>query len=281
MITLLFDEQGNGLRPTAALGASLGTWIRGDDLSEFLVRNLGFVSIVADRAAVRLSFRPGKSDPTALSAAMIHLFGLRAPSFIVRWYESGWRHEDFPSSGQAIQRIVDLTQAAQLQARQADFLSRSFDRHRLPAVSPLASIMAAWACGMRNVGELLAIDRGAGSRSVVVAAGQSNADPHVLTGEIGLAASEPVWLERNSRFRIADWPDVEYGKWVAQTYGETLDKAEPRLDAVDCIIKWPRIGARRYTYRRLILPCRTPSGAQVLLGTMLSDDTVSLRTQLH
>ncbi len=239
---------------------------------------------------VGFSFWPSRVHPIALSAAIARLYGVRPARVRVSIYDDGidvqrayglkaqWLHRSFDDLLKAIQYIVDQANAASVQARQSDFLCRPLNRTALASHAALQSLTEAWASGIRNLDDLQEIDRGAQSRLMVITQGD---DPVVTVGAVDLTSAMPIWLERPSQFRLADWPDVTFGAWCAQVYREAWRMARPRLDDLDCILKWPGRKATRHTYRRLLLPCRTASGVPALLGIMRDDAGIDLRATRH
>ena len=227
---------------------------------------------------VRFSFCPSRVHSIALSAAIARLFELRPARIHVSIFEDGWKHRNFETFREAVQYLVDESNAANVRARQSDFLSRPLERATLRPGDGLLGISEAWATGIRQIGALQAIDRGARSRLVVIANGD---DPMVAIGALDVTGATPILWEKPTQFRVADWPDVTFGSWAAQGYREAWKAAQPRLDALDCILKWPGRQATRYTYRRLMLPCFTASGMCALLSVMQDDVSIDLRATRH
>ena len=96
-----------------------------------------------------------------------------------------------------------------------------------------------------------------------------------------LVANPPGWFSRHRMLRLADFPDLAYGRWSAQAYTQAWSSGQPVLDEVDCVVSWPLKGPQRYAYRRLILPCTTQTGAPLLLGAMMDDGNVDLHARIH
>jgi hypothetical protein len=227
---------------------------------------------------VRFSFCPSRVHPMAMSAAIARLFELRPARVCVAVFKGEWTNRSFSSFREAVQYIVDVSNAEHGRARQSDFLSRPMKRMSLAPRDVLLGICEAWASGVRELGALQKIDRGAQSRLIVISDGD---DPTITFGALDVTGATPVLREKPAQFRIADWPDVAFGYWTAQVYRETWCAAQPRLDALDCILKWPGRQATRYTYRRLMLPCHMASGAHVLLSVMQDDAGIDLRATRH
>lgn len=281
MPTHLIDEHGERLFPSESLSRKYGTWLGPEELTDYLVRNLGHVAVRVMRGGAEFWFRPDIVKPKALSRGIHLLYDAGASRNRVVWHARDWQSETFPARTRAIQHIADLVGAEQLKKRRDDFLSRDRKREHLAATSPLRQLIEAWSAGMTSVEELRAHHRDAATRFVIVSAPGPRAEPVIVSAGGEAKVMGNGWFDRMSNLRIADWPDVDYGRWVAKTYREVGLAARPHLDDVDCTIQWPCSIAQRYTYNRLILPCRTSSGASVLLGAMVSDTDIDLRAQVH
>lgn len=171
---------------------------------------------------------------------------------------------------------------ARVRARAGDFLLRPRDRHNLAPTDPLRLLVDAWSSGLRGAGELTLLANNLLNGRYIVAGTDAATDGLCILAQgrdFNLIGQN--WLSRVPRLRIADWPDVAYGRWVEQSYRRAWDRAEPLIDDLDCIIQWPKLGRRRHRYGRLILPCRSPSGSRLILGAMRLDADIDLRAQVH
>jgi hypothetical protein len=227
---------------------------------------------------VRFSFCQSGVHPMAMSAAIARLFELRPARVHVSIFEDVWKHRKFGSLRGAVQYLVDESNAANVCTRQSDFCSRPLERGALAPDDTLFSLTDAWASGVRQLGALQEIDRDANSRLMVITNGE---DPIVTIGEVDVTGKAPHWSERPSHFRLRDWLDAAFGCWVAHAYKDAWNAAQPRLEALDCIVKWPGRLATRYTYHRLILPCFTASGAPALFSVVRDDARIDLRASRH
>jgi hypothetical protein len=282
----LIDELGRILKPPSSLQESFGTRMRAKEFPDFLIRNQGCIALRVGTSEVELRICPDKVQPRAVSTALQHLLGFGArrngSQIKVTRFSGSWHSEIFARSRQAVQHICVLVEQAQLQTRAEDFLLRPRQRRHLAADNPLQALLDAWASGAHNVEELAAIaDRSLNGRYIVVAPGRPNGDLCIMVGGRDFSLLGRDWLSRIPSLCIEDWPDIAYGRWVAQSYQEAWRGHEPRLDDLDCFINWPGIGRRRHGYGRLILPCLSALGSRILLGAMRHDPNIDLRAQIH
>jgi hypothetical protein len=280
MSTLLIDDQGNIVRPTAALAKRLGTWMQGENLADFLVRNLGYVALTVRSGAATFQFRPAKVSPIALIAGIQQFYDLGAPCIWIAWHDEIWHRQNFLSCNLAIQRIADLAAVEHARTRAADFISRPRKRQHLTDANPQKLILDAWSAGVVSVERLLQLQLPGPNRYIVVSAEAQGAQSYIISsgGSFGLLRR---WVSSEERIDIANMPDLEYGRWAAQAYREAWRSQLPRLEILDCNVRWPLHGHVREAYCRLILPCATASGSQVLLGVMQTDANIDLRAQVH
>jgi hypothetical protein len=103
--------------------------------------------------------------------------------------------------------------------------------------------------------------------------------PHLLVDSLGTGFRVPdprafrVW----SGQRLTEHPDLEYGRWVAQSFTAVLTSGAPLAEDIDCDIHWHGFETRRHRYTRLILPFDVRPGRRVLLGTTITDVDFDLR----
>jgi hypothetical protein len=155
-------------------------------------------------------------------------------------------------------------------------------RQDLAATDPLRLLVEAWSSGMRGAEKLTTVaNELLNGRFIVAEADGASDDLCIVAQGRDFNLIGQNWLSRVPRLRIADWPDIAYGRWVEQSYRRAWQGAEPLIDDLDCIIQWPQLGRRRHRYTRLILPCRSASGSRRLLGAMRFDRNIDLRAQVQ
>src|SRR5215510_5120213 len=95
----------------------------------------------------------------------------------------------------------------------------------------------------------------------------------------GFVAYDEVWRGGARGQPVENQPDYAFGMWVREVFEDVFQRWLPRLDAIDAIVRRPRIGDNvRVCYRRLILPCwRVKSGTPLLLSASVVDDSIDLR----
>ncbi|MGE3064986.1 MAG: hypothetical protein AB7K67_05345 [Hyphomicrobiaceae bacterium] len=253
--------------------------ISGPALVDYVVRNLGFVSVGVNDNSVRLSLRPTVVSPIAFSALMYWLHDRPIDRVLISHFDTDWSHEMFQSRDAAVRRLTALVDI-DTGDRNGDFLNRICTVDMLDIASPLRALLGAWhdskgRLDRERINRLL--ETGVNGRFVVVESGP--AMPGLTIREVGpgLGKSAEYWLSRTIGLRVEDQPDYAYGKWVAKLYRDVLKTGAPGLEEVDAVIAWPQQERRGYRYRRLILPYRTDTDSTTLLGATLIDPSINLR----
>jgi hypothetical protein len=278
----LIDDLGRVLRPTPRLQATFGTRLSPVEFTDFLTRNLGWISLAINKTECDLWLRPSKVNEMALLAAVDELRDAAVGRYCVNWFGDEWSSEEFATANAAVSRIMSLVGGAHAHSRGEDFLRRPRRREHLLPDDPLKLLLDAWSSGVRGAEQLATLaDELVDGRYILAGVDGPDSELCILAGGRDFNIIGRGWLSRVPRLRIADWPDVAYGRWVEQSYRDAWQGVEPMLDDLDCIIQWPKLGKRRHGYRRLILPCRASSGSRLMLGAMRIDPHVDLRAQVH
>ena len=144
MQSLLFDDKGetwdaNSTSLAEALQASLS----GDELSKYVVKNLGFVAASKSDGSVRLRLRPAVVAPTALSALFYWLHDQTIERVLISCLDGEWSHELVRSRDEAMRRLLALVKFI-TPDREGDFLSMPRPLHQLQHSSPLRAALDAW-----------------------------------------------------------------------------------------------------------------------------------------
>jgi hypothetical protein len=279
----LFDDrgqtwEGGSLRLADALESS----IVGDELTNYAVRNLGYVAISETETMARIRLRPSIVSPVALSALLYWLHDRRKDRYVLSFLDVEWSHEVLGGRDDVMRRLMQRIEARNNE-REGDFLQMPRALHTLPVSSPLRAVLNIWSemDGLYDRERLHPLlERALGGRFVLVEglSGTSN----LVIKDIGSGLRKPAqhWLARSIGLRVEDQPDYAYGRWVARSYRDVLSSGEPDLGDVDAVISWPQASRQSFRYRRLLLPFRTPDNSPILLGATLTDPSINLRVKV-
>jgi hypothetical protein len=266
---------------TALLADALQSSIVGDDLTNYAVRNLGFIAVSQTESMARIRLRPSIVSPVAFSALLYWLHDRPKDRFVLSFLESEWSHEVLGARDDVVRKLM-LRIDARGSDREGDFLQAPRALHTLPTSSPLRAVLNIWSEteGVFDASRLHPLlERALDGRFVLVEARTDSSN--LLIKDIGSGLRKPAqhWLARSIGLRVEDQPDYAYGKWVARSYRDVINSGEPDLGDVDAVISWPQASRQTFRYRRLLLPFRTTGDSAMLLGATLADPSINLRVK--
>jgi hypothetical protein len=282
MRSVIFDDRGE-LWDTRSpwLASELNASIGGEQLVEYAIRNLGFVTIKEMGGSLRISLRPKVVSPIAFSALLYWLHDRVVDRVLISFLDREWSHEMLPSRQDAVRKLmsrVDFGQAS----RDGDFLQEALPLESLSSSSPLKGVLDFWsASGGKFDRERLTplLQRALNGRFVLVEASPDR--PSLVIKDVGGGLSKPAeyWLARSIGNRVEDQPDYDYGKWIANFYRQVITTGTPSLGDVDAVINWPQQARRSFRYRRLVVPFNGEGNSTMLLGASLVDPGINLRVK--
>ena len=276
MSTTVFDEQGRAWNGSALSLRRLLAYDHPDvDLLTYAVKNMGFVALTVTRHAVRLRVRPETASPEAMTEAYYWLTKHHRGRVVLSLVGdgSGCRDEVLPDQNHVAGRLAELAAGSD-----AGTLFRSAEVNLNEVRSNLA-LNALFECWRRteqvySSAEYASVTLGPlAGRFTVASAACGDAMVLYEVGR-GFRVYTPGWSQVARGRTVEDQPDYTYGLWVRDRFRTALGERRPRLEDVDALIRCPSRGPgrQRIRYRRLLLPCRLPSGdAGVLSGSVVND----------
>lgn len=284
MGSAIFDDQGE-LWDTRSpwLACELNASIGGEELVDYAVRNLGYVAVKELNGSLRISLRPAVVSPIAFSAVLYWLYDRPADRVLISFLEGEWAHEMLRSRKDAVRSLMARVEFGK-GTRDGDFLQQNLPLDSLPQSSPLKSVLELWsASGGKFDRERLMplLERALKGRFVLAQAVSDR--PSLIIKDIGSGLRRPAqhWLARSIGNRVEDQPDYAYGKWVAGTYRDVLNKRVPDLGDVDAVISFPHEARQSFRYRRLLLPFIGEGDVEMILCASLVDPTINLRVKVR
>jgi hypothetical protein len=280
MTLVLIDDKGDvwpgGL---ARLRQNFGSPYATNELSDYLVRNLGFVAINVYGKSCEIRTRPSIVSESTFDALVDWLAERHFERIVTSSFDQDWKIELHAASDIALQRLIQLVSLNQI-ARPGDFVSKAIDFVSLPQTSPLRSLLNYWPELARNVhrdGLRSILQQVVKGRFVLV----NNNENRLVIEDMGdgFLSYDAAWMSRANGIPVEEQPDRPYGRWVASAYRQTLRQGIPSLSDVDAIITRPKEGRSRRRYKRLILPCTAGQGGSWLLAGSIIDDTIDLRVE--
>gem|GEM_PF-827457 len=232
------------------------------DASDYVVRNLGFVSIArrsTDRMMVRL--RPSLVSSAALDSALRVLVGQDFSQGEIQHYGQDWTSEVWPNDPAMLHRLVELcdnTGAPQ----EPRFGAKSLQLDTLSETdgNPLRPLFQKWRVSASIFDDTtmpFLIGYGLDYRLIVMSA-EGGGEPlrFQFFGD-GFKFYDARQKANVIGAPIDHQPDADYGRWLARQYGKVVESGKPSLDYVTASIRSDGDQSRRSRYERLLLPWRT------------------------
>ena len=261
-LDLIIDDSGRVWRTgSRALLDSLHVSGFEFDLTQYLIRNLGFARIRMARSGVRITLRPRFLTKAALEALVFQMVTLEHERFIIEIADTPNRVEIIPGLEDAAARLADLASVAGNITRE-DFHREEMSLHRLrgnPRLSPLAGLLQRWRRGKGNLRTDLATEFGDPAllgRAIVMHMTGDRGGFIEYVGD-GFTWADASWRHAMVGHDANGQPDPQYGQNFWAGYLETQRTQAPRLEFIEAVIRVPGYPARRSRYERLLLPwCR-------------------------
>lgn len=279
MTNLLIDDAGQFWDGASArVREAFSSPYSGDEFSDYVVRNLGFVAINQFGSSVQVRLHPLRATNLALASLVDWAEKRRLPRIALAWYSGSWRYELLTTSD-LLWRIDKLVKASRA-ATPTSFLSEPIPAEQLPDAGGLISLLQKLpgALDGRQQDALLSLVRRVmGDRYLVVEAAPNRSK--LVFGGFGndIFVHQLPWRERAAGRPIDDLPDPCYGRWVNGIYESTLRSGKPRAERVDAIVNWGDVGRTRMRYSRILIPFRTAEGQSRILCSSATDDRIDLR----
>lgn len=274
-LTILITPEGEWVLPDSSeFTAVLGDPDPDYDAEGFAIKNLGFIRFsMIERAIVEIELHPRNVALPALLAVQQQIQSAGVSLFRIKYFDTEWHSEITSSAAQAMVRLSQLTAPPITAASRDRFVIEPQDYAQLlKAEDNVFRVMAQkWRASFGQFDASLipfAINHQLLAYMVIVGVKPRRPDP--IFRFIGDAHS--TWMSTHYQFnaigdRLENFPDRDYGLWVAEYYKCVANTGQPRYDHVTASIR--RQSAPYVTrYERLMLPWTTDSDE--ILVTMFS-----------
>jgi hypothetical protein len=278
---LMIDEAGRSYATgSGELLRSLHIERRNFDLTQYLIRNMGFVRFRRMRGDARITLYPRFLTRAAYESLALLIVDQECTRHILEHVEDPGRMEIVPGMEDTIARLGDLASAGGEVVR-ADFYNEELSLRRLHGtrrLAPLARLMRRWKAHQGSAPvqlDRLFADPALRGRAMMVRMLNDERGVVEYAGE-GFSCFDSGWHRSVIGRDIWEQPDPSYGHLVAEAYAKTYRSNEPRLEFVEAAIRTPGCPLRRSRYERLLLPWRSRGASFVsavsVLRTSFSTD---------
>jgi hypothetical protein len=282
-LTMLVTSEGRWvLEDSDEFLAALGDPNPDYDGAMFAVTNLGFIKFqIFDESIIEVELHPHTVELPALLAVQQQLISTSVRLFRLKFLDTTWKSEIFPSSELAVSRLSELCARKFAPVPEGKFLveQQNFFNLLESGESPLRYLAQKWRMSFGHFDPSVisfAIKHNLLSRLMIAGVSPGNPDPVFRF----IGDGHANWLDNEFRFRaigekLENFPDKDYGKWISQYYKNVARTGEPRYDYVTAAIR-QQPSTYLTHYERLLLPWKTPSD-EILVT--LSSRTVDARYQ--
>jgi hypothetical protein len=279
---LVFDDDGNAWTDQNALRAHLHATMDGVEFLDFVVRNLGFISVqMKGRAATVVMREHTASGPAVM--ALIYWLSDSDPRIVsISPQHNSRLHEVLGSAPVAITKIT-----ARIAGARSSTNDRFFRRERyvdsLSLEHPFAHLLRLW----WNTKGLMTDERYA---PVLMGFLQDrhtlfdcDPDNQRLTFARAGSGFGPIMRKLNRtcarlKVRVEDQHDCDFGKWQAPQYRACLRAGVPLLDDVDATCHWPGLSPMRAMYQRVLLPVMRGNRRSLLSASLMHNRSLRAHT---
>jgi hypothetical protein len=279
MSVILIDDQGELWRgDSRQLREAFDSPFSGGEFVEYAIKNLGFIALNMYGTSCQLRLRPGFATAKAIMSVRDWLRSTKVARIVLTTFEGDWRDELLQPA--KIEGRLEGMAESTVSQRPDDLLRAPLTAAALEARSEVMDIIDGWPHLLTTyeAATLTRLLRTVFGDRFVVVRKADGADRFVFQ-EIGptMFPGYDPWRTCAIGAPLEEQPDRNYGRWVAKVYREAIETGEPRVEAVDAIMRCPVKGRSRFRYKRLIFPLPQSSTGPLLVGGSFTDTSIDLR----
>jgi len=252
------------------------------DLSQYAIRNLGFVLFKAEGRRARLKLRADLFTRPCYERVVRLLLQHRIERLVIEHDIEGEPIEVLHNLNDMIARLDYLRGTTPGEKPRQSFILEMLDLSRLGHVkrSRMAQIYTTWVRSHgrlnRDFEPLKRVGAFEGGHLLVSLKGRDQAIVQDWPDNIRCYSPGQVagLLGRD----LSEQPDNRFGQWSSKPYFEAVHASAARLDLVEAVIHPPSGQPMISRYERLLLPWRTSSGEFWVSGTSLTRSRRLLRS---
>ena len=251
------------------------------DVVSYVVDTMGFVWIDKGSSGCKVRLKPASIAPETEAALYFALLEGTTTRVLISWTRGKIvDHSLYPTADDAVSAISRAINSERRQ-RPRRFSQRSTSLGGLSGYPSLQRLLDHYRIsnGVSDHTALQDLLPTMAEARYLLVERRARGDVLLIRGVgSGYSAFDSKWSTRSHGLRLEEQPDAEYGCWLATNYLDAMRECVPRSDEVDATIYHPRLGRRRFTYRRLMLPYAARGDRQFLLSASMPDPSVDLRS---
>jgi hypothetical protein len=253
-------------------------------LSDYAIKNLGYVRIISHPERVIVSMRPSVVQGPTVAGLFYYLSDFNFRSIALQHFDDTadeWRSRVLRANESPISQIVSLMEDTHSIVGRSSYLTKEVSFATLASRSPLHDSMSYYRAtgGRLKVSQIPKFSNIFERRHMLYKI--SEEDGGVVLISIGGNFPKRIqdFLYSAIGNDMRDRPDPLYGAECAKAYLMVARTGRPGCFEVDTISKWtPRDELIRRRYRRVIFPFSDETGQKWVLGQSSADHTVDLRS---
>ena len=269
-LTILVSPEGRWVLPgTADFFAALGDPDPDYDAVSFAVRNLGFIKYeVIRQSIVEIELHPRNVELPALLAVQQQLLSSDVRLFRIKYFETSWNSEIFPSVEATISRLSELCAPHVTPVSHDRFLVEPQD---------FGLLFEDERNKLRVMAQKWRVSFGHFDPNIITLAMNNELLPRLAIIGLKPRQQDPIWrflgydhrwigggnyLQAGLGEKVADIPDKDYGEWASAFYRSVAESGRPRYDLITTSIQYQDQADKPWRpirYERLLLPWKTPS----------------------
>jgi hypothetical protein len=281
----LIDQNGTVWLPDSrSLLTELGTSLRGEALTAFLIRNMGWLSLMQTDNRIRITCRPALLCDATIAELLEQLFQQRSPLIALNalMQADAWTHTifgDLNTFVRYLSAVVDGERKPQRGRTRLLKQSKTAGESRLAKVARLAQTVGQ---GCQDVAEARPVfdELFDGRWSLFAIDDVDKSNTSILAHGTGYTPFNPNWLAKPIGRSLKDYGDLRYAAWVSEQQCEASTARQIRYDDVDALVDFKTVGPTRLRYSRALVPIRRHCGRRLVLSAAVTDSSINLRSRV-
>ncbi len=282
MSTSLIDPSGD-VWPgaTQELAKRLHASLSGDQLTDYLVRNLGWAHVRSGTNVFVLRCRPALMTEAALVTLLFQIHDAASETvYAIEIVCKGGASQLLRDRDQVTNILASLTAPP---SAHRFWRGQRFIASELPAdASPFGKVhqqiqnLVAQSDDLERIAPC--ISELLGTRWSISEFDQATADWKELFNGGGFTPFNPSYSSRTRGAWLSDYTDDgEYVRWVTANRRRVSERRTAEFADVDAIVTFKRVGEARLRYKRMSLPVVRNTGERAILTAAVTDNSIDLR----
>ena len=265
------------------LAEELQSSLSGDELVNFLVRNLGWVLVEQKQGVCKIKCRPSSMSETTLVALLFCVHDCSETTVFALDIVSKDSVSQLVRGKYLVTTILSsLVDAAGARDfwKGAKFIASRLTKSAPPFAS-IANKIKTLIERADDIGKVAPhISQLLQTRWSISSYDRTSGDWIEDFNSGGFTPFNPAYSGRQSGARLSEYAaDAEYTHWIARCRHRVIEDNSVDLATVDAIVTFARVGEARLRYHRICLPVKRRNGSTSIFMAAQTDPSIDLRRQ--